>query len=84
MSHVGDKWTVPLQNDTTLAQMNGGDIEMVAMHSTNSFLTSVRDYIWPTSLFLCFIIFACEGVRAFKFFTEEEKTTNQNKNPKED
>jgi len=76
LTHVADKWTVPLQNETTMAQVNGGDADMVVMHSSNSILQSFRLYIWPIAILLCAIIMILETRRTFKELTKEteEKT----------
>ena len=74
LTHVADIWTVPIQNDTTIDQLNGGDAEMVIMHSTNSMLATLRTVIFPIAILICLLIVALEVKRIIK--ENEVKTDN--------
>ena len=73
LSHIADVWTVPMQNDTTMAQLNGGDTDMVIMNSTNSMLSSIRISIFPIAIALCMLIVALEVKRILKLNKEKEE-----------
>ena len=63
LSHIVDQWTIPIRNEITVAQLNGGDSEMVIMHSTNSLLLNFRMMIWPISFIIVGIIIVLEVLK---------------------
>jgi len=73
ITHTADKWTIPLQNDTTIAQVNGGDEELVVMHSTNSLLSTVRIYTTPVACLIIIMIAWLEILQMGKRAKEKEE-----------
>ena len=71
LTHMADVWTIPVQNEATVAQLNGGDMEMVATHSTNSILERTRSGIIPLAVVICMMIAVFESKR---MMTEAEKS----------
>ena len=54
LSFVADTHTIPVANEVSLAQVNGGDEEFVEMRTTNKVIESVQNVIWPIAYSLCF------------------------------
>jgi multisubunit Na+/H+ antiporter MnhB subunit len=77
LNHMADIWTVPLQNDATMAQVNGGDAEFLATQTTNSMLVNVRGFIFPIALFIIGIIVGTEVVTKRTRKTKEEAEENK-------
>ena len=73
LTHVFDKWTIPAQNEATMAQVNGGNAEMMVMHSTNSFLTTVRTVTWPIAAIIILCIIMTEVVRVIKIINKNNQ-----------
>ena len=65
-THMMDRWTVPIQNEITIDQLNGGDAELVTRDVTNSFLNNMRIGIWPVAVFIILIIIFSEIVKCIK------------------
>ena len=81
LTHLADKWTIPAQNETTISQVNGGDEELIAMHSTNSILVNTRLYIWPIVGTLVFFIIMIEMTRLIDLhFNKKEEKEKHEKN----
>jgi hypothetical protein len=69
---VAEKWTIPVQNDATVAQLNSSDVDMVVTHSTNSMLQTIRTAIWPIAWVIVFVIVAFECRRLYQEKLAEE------------
>ena len=51
-----ENYTVPVQNDMSLAQVNGDDVDWAAMRTANSGIMKIRSIIWPMTTVLFIII----------------------------
>ena len=51
-----DYWTVPVQNEVTVAQIKNSDESFVTMKTTNSALNTCRMFIMPTAFLVIVII----------------------------
>ena len=73
LTHVFDKWTIPVQNEVTMNQVNGGDAEMIAMHSTNSVFDTIRTMTWPVAAIIILCIIMTEVVRVIKIINKNNQ-----------
>jgi len=75
--HILDLWTVPVQNDVMIAQLNGGDSDMVIMKSTNSLLTNLRLAVWPLVILICALLSVLKVFSIIKFLSKKDQKTNR-------
>ena len=53
LSFVADTHTIPVANEVSLAQVNGGDEEFVEMRTTNKVIETAQNAVWPVAGALC-------------------------------
>jgi len=70
LTFVMERWTVPVQNELTVAQVNGGDAEMVALHTARSSVDwMIQIMQWVVGFISGLLIFA-EGKRQIRNYAE--------------
>lgn len=77
-AHLADDWTIPLQNDTTMAQVNGDGVDLAVMKSSNSFLNTVRISIWPLAIVICLLVAGSEILRINKELDKKDDSEEKN------
>lgn len=79
LTHVLDYWTVPVQNEVAMAQLNGGDAEWVTTRSMNEFLGHIQSWTWPSFACIGLLVVGChvkKEVDHYKKLGNQEKKGN--------
>ena len=66
VSFVADTYTIPVANEASLAQVNGGDEEFVEMRTTNKVIETTQNIVWPVAGVLSIWIIIVVTVGALK------------------
>lgn len=77
LNHIYHIWSLPIKNQVTVNQLNGGGAEFIALHSTNSFLTNIQTLNWPIFLFFILLIIAFEIKKVVKMVQENREEESQ-------
>lgn len=72
-THVVDVWMVPVQNEITTDQLNGGDGEFITRTTGNEFLIQLRSWINPIGAVLVLAIIVKEVTVSLKKSKRDEE-----------
>ena len=70
LSFIVDTYFIPVANEASLAQLNGGDIEYLEMRTTKKLIETFQAIIIPVASILSLITIMCS---LFLIFKKEDK-----------
>jgi len=72
-SFVADVYTIPANNDASLAQLNGGSEEYLAMRTTTKLVQASQDIVWILGVCMIVIAGTLTGIKIKTAQNNEEK-----------